>query len=261
MPVYRERRTAPAPLTDREQAIVDHRQEQIVRACRAAMTDDSFKLLAEPESISTKGGLAYQRQIMFAKVAIDDEGRNLLRFWPAIKSELQIPWGVHYYNMSLAAWKEIGARLESGFYSSMTGDFDEAQLLLYKGRWLPIEEVSIPGFALVELDDALEFLGHIGGVDPREAHPGRLFTVRNISHVVIAGSEVEPIQIVADVYAEFPVTYVGAASPAAWWSLDDDGLLTLEPPAGTAGEFTQDVTATDGLGAEVAFTLTVTVLI
>ena len=273
MPVYRERadyrqyirqvkRQAPAPLTQREAEIIEHRQVQVIRSVRAVLTDASFQALADPASISTKGGLAYQRQLMFAKAAIFDEGRNLVRHWPTIKFELRHPWGIHYYNMALAAWKEVGGSLESGFFSSKTDDFDPTQLALYNGLWLPIAETQIPGFGVVETDDALEFLGIIGGVDPLVAHPERTFSVRNPSHVVIAGLMREPIQLETNVYAEFPVTYVETTpAPAAWWTLSEDGLLTLEPPAGTSGEFTQDVTATDGLGTEVAFTLTVTVLI
>ena len=155
MPVYRERadyrqyirqvkRQAPAPLTQREAEIIEHRQVQVIRSVRAVLTDASFQALADPASISTKGGLAYQRQLMFAKAAIFDEGRNLVRHWPTIKFELRIPWAIHYYNMALAAWKEVGGSLESGFFSSKTDDFDPTQLALYNGLWLPISRDADP---------------------------------------------------------------------------------------------------------------------
>ena len=274
MAVYRDRpdyrqyirqvkRQAPAPLSEREKEIVEHRQVQVIHSVRGALTDPAFQAMAQPDSISTKGGIAYQRQLMFAKVAIFDEGRNLVRHWPTIKFELRIPWSVHYYNMSLVAWKEIGGNIESGFFSSKTDDFDTTQLALYDGLWLPISETQIPGFGVVEPDDALEFVGLIGGVDPRIAHPDRIFAVRNINYVVIAASREPTVeQLQADVHAEFPVGYVVTdALDVPWMTLTTEGLLTMAPPAGVSGEFVREVTATDGLGTEVDFQLTVTVLV
>ena len=43
-------------------------------------------------------------------------------------------------------------------------------------------------------------------------------------------------------------------------TLDSDGLLSLSPPAAMADEIiTREVTATDGLGTEVVFTLAIDV--
>ena len=264
-PHYRQvvehiRKQVPTPLTPRELEIIEHRQTQVARAGRTVLTSPDFQSVAEPRSIATKGGVAYQRQLMFTKVAIFNEGRNLLAHWPIIKLEMEIPWSVHYYNISEAAWKLIGANLESGFYSTKTDDFDTVELQLYEGRWLPVKETRIPGFGVVELDDALEFLGVIGGVDPLLAHPERTFNVRH-THTTIAPGQTVEVRLQASVHAEFPVTYVvtDVAALPAWMTLDSDGLLSLSPPAMADEIVTREVTATDGLGTELAFTVTVEV--
>ena len=254
-------RQVPEPLTSRELEIIEHRQVQVARAVRPVLVSPDFQAVAEPKSISTKGGLAYQRQLMFARTAIFNEGRNLLSHWPTIKREMRMPWSVHYYNMSLGAWKPVGGSLESTFYSTKTDGFDSIELQLYNGRWLPVQETRIPGFGIVELDDALEFLGVIGGVDPLLAHPERTFKVRH-THTTIAPATDVTVRLDTNVHAEFPVTYVVTdADPLpAWMSLDSDGLLSLSPPAAMADEIiTREVTATDGLGIEVVFTLTIDV--
>ena len=104
---YRQqvRQQAPIPLTTRERDIIQHRQEQIIRAVRATVVDSYFLAVSEPHSIASKGGIAYHRQMMFAKVAIFNEGRVLLAHWPIIKRELRIPWSLHFYNASETAWR------------------------------------------------------------------------------------------------------------------------------------------------------------
>ena len=264
-PNYRQivehvRRQAPQPLTPREIEIIEHRQVQIIQAVREVLTDPYFQAVSEPWGISTKGGVAYQRQLMFAKVAIFNEGRNLLASWSIIKNELIIPWSVHYYNNSEAAWKAVGSNLESSFYTTKTDDFDTTELTLYEGRWLPVQ-ATIPGFGIVERDDAIEFLGIVGGVDPIIAHPQRAFTVRN-THTTIAPDQDVEVRLTTSVHAEFPVTYVVTDAEAlpAWMMLDSAGRLVLAPPAVMMDEtVTREVTATDGLGTEVVFTLTVEV--
>ena len=104
-------RQVPDPLTPREMEIIEHRQVQVARAVRPVLVSPDFQAVAEPKSISTKGGIAYQRQLMFARTAIFNEGRNLLSHWPTIKREMRMPWSVHYYNMSLGAWKPVGGQL------------------------------------------------------------------------------------------------------------------------------------------------------
>ena len=264
-PSYRQvvehvRRQAPSPLIPRELEIIEHRQVQVARAVRPVLTSPDFQSVAEPLSIATKGGIAYQRQLMFAKVAIFNEGRNLLLHWPTIKREMKIPWSVHYYNISEAAWKLIGANLESTFYSTKTDAFDAVDLQLYEGRWLPVQETRIPGFGVVELDDALEFLGVIGGTDPLIAHPEQTFRVR-VPKLAITEDTVVTTNLTANVHAEFPVLYEFSEAVVDWVTLTADGEIAVSPPAGTAGEaYTYGATATDGLGTEVVFSVIVEVV-
>ena len=264
-PNYRQvvehiRRQAPQPLTPLELETIEHRQVQIIQAVREVLTESYFQAIAEPGNIATKGGIAYQRQLTFAKVAIFNEGRNLLLHWSTIKSELLIPWSVHYYNNALSAWKAVGSNLESSFYTTKTDDFDPTEIGLYDGRWLPVQ-ANIPGFGIVERDDALEFLGLVGGVDPVTAHPERTFRVRN-THTTIAPEQDVELRLATTVHAEFPVTYVVTdLDPLpAWMTMTADGLLSLAPPVMADEVFTREVTATDGLGIEVVFTLTVSVV-
>ena len=233
---------------------------QIIQAVREVLTDPYFQAVAEPGNIATKGGIAYQRQLMFAKAAIFNEGRNLLLHWSTIKAELLVPWSLHYYNNALTAWKAVGSNLESSFYTTKTDAFDATEIGLYDGRWLPVQ-ANIPGFGIVERDDALEFLGLVGGVDPAIEHPERTFHVRN-THTTIAPEQDVEIRLATTVQAEFPVTYVVTDTDPlpAWMVLSSDGLLHLTPPIMADEVFTREVTATDGLGIEVVFTLTVSVV-
>ena len=259
---YRQqvRQQAPIPLTTRERDIIQHRQEQIIRAVRATVVDSYFLAVSEPHSIASKGGIAYHRQMMFAKVAIFNEGRVLLAHWPVIKRELRIPWSLHFYNASETAWKEIGGDLESSFYSSKTSGFDSIELGLHDGRWLPVEETAIPGFGIVELDDAREFLGIIGGTDPLIAHPEQTFRVR-VPKLAITEDTVVTTNLSANVHAEFPVTYEFSEAVVDWVTMTADGEIAVSPPAGTAGEaYTYGATATDGLGTEVVFEVVVEVV-
>ena len=261
------RRQAPLPLTDHDIEVIKHRQEQVQRRVLRAMLDPYFLLLSDTsgDDVTSQGAIAYRRQLSFAKVSLFNEGRNLLNHWAAIKDELIIPWGLHYYNASASQWRAVGTRLDSStFFTTKREGFDADELALYRGRWLPVEASAIPGYGLVETDDALEFVGVVGGVDPLLAHPEQTFAIRNPGgHIVIAGAaKATEIQIDAGVHAEFPVAYgVTDSLTIPWMTLSPSGLLTLAPPAGTSGEFVRDVTAVDGLGVEVLFQLTVTVLI
>ena len=247
-------------LSAHERQVIDHRQQQVIRSVGVVLTDRYFQAVAEPSSVSTKGGVAYQRQLAFAKVAIFNEGRNLLLHWAAIKLELIIPWGLHYYNNSASAWKAIGSRLESTFFATKRDDFDATELALHEGRWLPVEQTDIPGYGLVERDDALEFLGIIGGVDPTIAHPARPFSVTPTQLTIQPGQVVE-FRFKPTVHAEFPVLYDVADPFPSWVSISEHGLVVLTPPAAMADEtFDRAVTAVDGLGTEVVFNLRIEVV-
>ena len=258
--VIEQVRQVPTSLTPYEVEIIHHRQIQIIQTVRETMLSPQFQSIADPPSIATKGGIAYQRQLMFAKAAIFNEGRNLLQHWPTIKGELLIPWSVHYYNNAESAWKAIGSNLESSFYTTKTDGFDSTEVSLYAGRWLPIQELGFPGFGLVERDDALEFLGVVGGVDPIIAHPARAFRVRN-AQTTLAPAQSVAFQLTTTVHAEFPVTYVVTDADALpdWWTFFENGNISLSPPLMADEVFTREVTATDGLGVEVVFDLVVNV--
>ena len=81
------------------------------------------------------------------------------------------------------------------------------------------------------------------------------------THTTIAPGQTVEVRLQASVHAEFPVTYVvtDVADLPAWMTLDSDGLLSLSPPAMADEIVTREVTATDGLGTELAFTFTVEV--
>ena len=255
--VERVQRQSPQPLTKRDLEIIEHRQVQVLQSVRPVLSDPYFQSIADPHSIATKGGIAYQRQLAFAKVAIFNEGRVLLAHWPTIKYEMRIPWSLHYYNASEPAWRAVGSMLESTFYSTKTDAFDSVELGLYDGRWLPVEETAVPGFGIVETDDALEFLGLIGGVDPLIAHPSQVFKVRP-AHTTLTPETVVEAQLRANVYAEFPVVYTTSNAPS-WIILTTDGLVRYTPPAMSDTDIVLEVTAVDGLGVEVAFTINIAV--
>ena len=156
---------------------------------------------------------------MFAKVAIFNEGRNLLLHWSTIKSELLIPWSVHYYNNALSAWKAVGSNLESSFYTTKTDDFDPTEIGLYDGRWLPVQ-ANIP--------DSASWNARCPGVPgargrrrPGDRASRAYVQVRNTHTTIAPGQDVE-LRLATTVHAEFPVTYVvtDLGSPAGLDDLD-----------------------------------------
>ena len=99
-------------------------------------------------------------------------------------------------------------------------------------EWLHVEETQVPGFGIVETDDALEFLGVVGGFDPSAAHPFRPWTVKD-SRIQVAATATVSAQLKASVHAEFPDVYGIAPGGHDWVTVTTDGLVTAAPPIDT----------------------------
>lgn len=246
---YRYRQEGLPPLSKTEDALVKFRQDHIAERVNSVLTDVSFATLATPTNIRSKGGIAFLRQIGFAKLALLNGGRSLLTHWPEIKREVDIPWNVHYYQKSLAAWVAQSSELESRFFSSKTSDFSATELQLYGGGWLPFRADDIPGFALVETDDALKFARVVDGtVNQRQG----TFNILDPGTLDAISGETREYDI-----------HTGAAEPFVSFELDEfapvwvaieglmsiSGKLILSPSLVIVnGAYSFDLLATDGFG-------------
>ena len=145
--------------------------------------------------------------------------------------------------------------MHSQFYSTKMDDFTELELQM--SGWHPVEETGIPGFATISTEEALAFLGLVGGQLPEADHPTTEFTVTP-TNIKLSPREVREVDFVADGRAEFPVRYELANTDIPWITVNEFGSLTLSPGA-VAGLFLQEITATDALGVVVTFSIQVAV--
>ena len=104
-----------------------HRQLQIIRAVRPVLDDPAFQAIEVPrQRVVSKGGVAYQRQLMFAKVARFHAGRRPgTPLGRSSNSALMIPCSIHFYDHSECAWRLRGRELSSSFFSTKRSWFDQ----------------------------------------------------------------------------------------------------------------------------------------
>ena len=135
-------------MTATREEIIAHRQAQVRRVIRATFLSAEFQACTRKETTATMEGVAYQRQLTFPKLALFDNGSQLIAHWPLIRRELYEPWQTHYAESNEASWTRIGSQIESTFFSTNKDNFDPIDLGLHGDNgWIPVEETSIPGFA------------------------------------------------------------------------------------------------------------------
>ena len=157
-------------ISEADLAIITQRQQDIIRIVRGRLHDPSYLSLKD-NSIATQGGIMHHRQVAFARIALINRGRALLSHWDDIRFELEIPYQVHYWEASEAAWRVVGMRLERELFRTRMDGGDATSRQLYGGRWVPEVIDAIPGFGVIPQEDAYHFLGMIGGQLPHIDHP------------------------------------------------------------------------------------------
>ena len=247
------------PLTPTDKEVIEHRRAIIVEIVSNRLLDQGFQAVADKSSVRTPGGIALQRQYAFLKLAVFDDGRPLLNHWPEIRKELRIPWGVHYANASDAAWSAVAGQIESTFFMTKRDDFDEVNLALYGGKWLPTT-TDVPGFGVVELTDALEFVGLIGGQHPEVNRPHVPFRLSAPRLKVMPGMVVTH-QVEIEGAGEFPVVFEDKTNPPRGWAtIGETGVIRLVPaislPAQTA---LMEIEAVDGIDTVAGLTVIIDV--
>ena len=257
----RLRHTTPVdePLTPTDKEVIEHRREIVSETVYNRLIDTTFQALADKSSVRTLGGLALQRQYAFLKLAMLNDGRPLLNHWPEIRAELRIPWGVHYAHASEPAWAAVSGQIESSFFMTKRDGFDEVNLSLYGGKWLPVP-TDVPGFGVIELTDALEFVGLIGGQLPEVDRPHVPFRLAAPRLSVVPG-EVVTHQLEVEGAGEFPVVFEDKTDPPRGWaSVLSMGLIRLAPVAALPLQTAlMEIEAVDGLNTTVSLTVVIDV--
>ena len=69
------------------------------------------------------------------------------------------------HNFSFEAYALVSARLESYFYTTKTEGFDDVEVGLYRGKWLPVAS-DAPGFSVVSNEAVEDACGLTGRAAP-----------------------------------------------------------------------------------------------
>ena len=247
------------PLTTTDEEVIEHRREIVIEIVGARLLDQGFQAVADKSSVRSMGGLALQRQYAFLKLAMFNDGRPLLNHWPEIRKELRIPWGVHYANASESAWAAVSGQIESTFFMTKRDGFDEVNLALYGGKWLPVT-TDVPGFGIIETSDMLEFAGLIGGQHPEVSRPHVPFRLSAPRLKVAPGTVLEH-QIVIEGRGEFPVVFEDkTAPPRGWATVGATGQIRLAPVAALPPQTAlMEIEAVDGIDTTASLTVVIDV--
>ena len=198
------------------------RQAFVRRVCREMMTDERFVLHSDPTNRRSLHGALYVLPIMWAKAAIIDNGWNVLNRWHDFEVEIALPWGVRFWNSSASMWAAIGTRMEGEFYATNT-----ESTLLAPDRWTPTRITEMHGFTVIPEDEALYWIGEIGGEPPHIGHPEGTLRLRGEILTVAAGETL--MYIVTPSLGKSPYTITTEGAPL--WVRTAGLRLTADPPA------------------------------
>ena len=200
----------------------------------------------------------HHRQVAFARIALINRGRALLSHWDDIRFELEIPYQVHYWEVSEAAWRVVGMRLERELFRTRMDGGDATSRRLYGGRWVPEVIDAIPGFGVIPQEDAYHFLGMVGGQLPHVDHPLGTLVVRSGAVTVARGT---PTAASLEV--------IGGSPPFTYAIEGGRGFIVVDPSTGvvtitpidpfTPGEYRTMLVVTDSLDQSARAVLLVTV--
>ena len=217
---------APSEVPNAEQVAQIETRRQYLRDMHAAVLEDEvFKIMLDPTGRRSIGGVLWQRELGFAKLALINQGRPLIDHWDVIKAERDMP-------PKIIAWEcdetEFSRALDwqTTFYKVLTSDEqDETQRTLHGGTWIFQPVPALPGFSVVSDQQAIRFYNHIGGDMLHHEH----ITVRPESHGFhLQAGATETMTFVAN-GGEPPITWSLRNAPT-WVSISPQGILTIAPP-------------------------------
>lgn len=157
-------------LTAEQQNLIKQRQRTIRQRLHGLFLHDiRYHLLTAGRSRHSLGGALNNRMIAFAKMATYNDGRLLLTYWTQIEAELNRDPFI------------LGARLiKDGRVSQFTGsswDRNFYQMVegqegsIDEGKLTPQRVTGMPGFGVVSIEQAEQFLGYWGGTPDSVSHP------------------------------------------------------------------------------------------
>ena len=245
------------PITTELQALIARRRAEVVDKVYEVLTDAHFVALPKHAN-NTRAGLVYNKWLGLVKLALVNEGRALLTNWREIKTELNIPWAVFYNDISLVAWAAVSNEVESTFFKTKTTGFDDIDLQLHQGAWLPVETTA-SGYGVVEPDDALLLLGLVGGVLPSESHAQPPFAVRDLRFDAARG--VITTARLTSRFGEYPVAYEKTSTFYPEITVAPDGEVTVVPLVDASlGIIAITVEGTDGFRETAHATVSVNIV-
>ena len=215
--------------TSEQEALIEERQTLIRDILRAAYEEPQFILLTTGQGLRSRGGVTWERLLVFGKLALINRGAALIEQWEAINAELAIPWTVHYWEMALPSWT---SRAVTTTFLRTNMAPSEAETTLYGEGWTPATDSDVPGVSAVDDSDVFHWLGFVGGDPPYFHH---LQVTPPTRAVTIVGGGRYTVQFRAE-GGEPPITW--SISGPEWLTVDDTGLVTIAPPelpAGTVG--------------------------
>ena len=225
--------------SEAEAKTIATRQAFVRRVCREMMADERFVLHGDPTNRRSLHGALYVLPIMWAKAAIIDNGWNVLHQWHWFEVEMALPWGVRFWNSSAAMWASVGTLLESQFHAT-----DTDGTLLSGGLWAPVRVTEMRSFAAIPEDEALYWIGEIGGEPPHIEHPEGTLRMQDQVLTVVAGAT---LMHALEAYLGKP-PYRFAPEGAPLWVRTAGARLTADPPASTrASRVTFTVACSDAV--------------
>ena len=228
------------PLTVDELALIAERQAVIRREIRTRLLEPRYQTV-KATSRREVGGSMHTRTLSFPRVAMVDEGRFLLSHWRDIKTELDIPWGVHAWESSITLL--AAADFTSYFHETVKSGF---AVEIAGGLWAVTPIDGFPSLANIPDEAVYHWLGAIGGVMPEDDHPPAaplMLTYQRIAAGI--GTGVVSTQLAATGGVS-PYRFEKATAGLAECVITRDGMLAVAFGIGaTPGERTLRVRVTD----------------
>ena len=151
------------------------------------------------------------------------------------------------------------------FFTTKTEGFDEIELQLHEGAWLPVRS-DARGFSVVDTTEMEAFIGLTDGQHSQADDPAVDFAIMGETSVSVAQGQFRALRLVTRAGEPFVSFAVGAAAPQ-WVSIEahdrilGTAVIRLAPASNeNPGPVNVEITAIDGFGKMASHPLTVTVL-
>lgn len=157
-------------LTGAQKTLIAQRQRTVRQRLHGFFLHDTrYHFLTAGRSRRSLGGAINDRMTGFAKAATFNDGRLLLTYWTQIEAELNRD----PYILGARLLKEnrvsqfAGVAWDTHFYQMAEGEEGSID----EGKLMPKRVTGMPGFGIVSIEQAQQFLGYWGGADTTAAHP------------------------------------------------------------------------------------------